>query len=92
MMMKNKNKEIASIENQEDYDNVLEYIKSEAQEVDIEEPYIYTEHYEIKVEKGWEKIYDEIEAFFNGELDDDPLITIPPNKTITEEGYIFNLY
>lgn len=64
-MMKNNNKEIASIETQEDYDNVLEYIKAEAQEVDIEEPYIYTEHYEIKVEKGFERIYDEIEKIFS---------------------------
>lgn len=84
-------KEQASIESQEDYNNVLSYIKSEAQEVDIEEPYIITESYEIKVEKGWEKIYDEIEAFFTDEVSV-PIIDIKPSKVIEEEGYKFNLY
>lgn len=84
-----KGKEQASIESQEDYDNVLDYIRSEAQEVDIEEPWIYTEKYEIKVEKGFERIYDEIERIFNPKQD---IWERVPERILIIDNLPFNLY
>lgn len=86
-----KLKEKASIESQEDYVNVVDYIRNEVKELDIEEPFILTEKYIIEVKKGWEKIYGEIEAFFTEDVSV-PIIDIQPSKVIIEEGYKFNLY
>ena len=90
-----KNIQKATIETNEDYNNVLDYLEEIIEQdrtdvVKLDKPYIITDEYEIEVKSEFLDIFDEIGDVFETveKLD---FNIVPKYQKITDE-FTFNFY